>query len=80
MLVYSLRWASLLSALAELFSTQGTIAIKTFAAFKVKSVVVMEAGENMAFTNGSLVERETCASRYLWPQSTGCAWPIVGKV
>ena len=50
------RWASPISALAELLSTQRTIAVEAFAAVKIESIVVIQAGENVA-VDGSLVER-----------------------
>jgi len=56
MRVPSMRSAFPILALDELLSTQRTIAIEAFAAVKIKSVMVIEAGEDVAIDR-SLVER-----------------------
>jgi hypothetical protein len=76
---HSTRSAFTNLASGELCSTQRTIAIKTFPAVKIKSVAVIEAGENMAF-DWSVIERGPSASHHLWSQHTGAASSIVSKV
>jgi hypothetical protein len=56
MLVPSTRSVFPILALDELLSAQQTIAIEAFAAVKIKSVMVIETGEDMA-SDRSVVER-----------------------